>query len=259
MERVTFLVEETNDRLSCMLNPETVLMQRSSGVRPRESLSGLINCNGKGDNPLLFTGAGHTTLELDLVFDVSINGSSIVSQDVRDLTKPIWDLAENYQRNDRMYRPSVCRFIWGKSWNIPGVISTVAEKLESFSSEGVPRRSWMRLKLFRMLDQPHSALNENDLWPGVDNQANNSFLDELNVPDTGLPGIDSQFNFVNPTPETLENSFERVDLKADRIKGHPSFWRDVLIDFNLENPLDWVKRQLPGHNDSSENSVDSSQ
>ena len=28
MERVAFLIEETNERLSCLLNPETLVMRR---------------------------------------------------------------------------------------------------------------------------------------------------------------------------------------------------------------------------------------
>lgn len=67
MERVTLLVDDNNEILSCLLNPETVVMRRTTGVRPRESLSGLINTDKSGDNPLLFTGAGTTTIDLDLV------------------------------------------------------------------------------------------------------------------------------------------------------------------------------------------------
>lgn len=259
MERITFLVEETNERLSCMLNPETVVMKRQSGVRPRESLSGLISSNDKGDNPLLFTGAGHTTIELDLVFDVSINGSSIVSEDVRDLTKPIWNLTENHQRRDRLYRPALCRFIWGKSWNIPGVISAVAEKLESFTAEGVPRRSWMRLEMIRMLEQPHSMLTENELLPESNNQTGLSLLDELNISGPELSNMETQIDDSNSDIELLNNTFERVDLKADRLKGDSSCWRDISIELNLENPLDWVKYQLQGKLDSSEDSTDPQQ
>lgn len=259
MERVTFLVEETNERLSCLLNPETVVMKRRSGVRPRESLSGLISSHDKGDNPLLFNGAGHTTIELDLVFDVSINGSSIVSEDVRDLTKPIWNLTENHQRSDRLYRPALCRFIWGKSWNIPGVISAVAEKLESFTAEGVPRRSWMRLEMIRMLEQPHSMLTENDLFSEGNNQTGQSLLDDLNVNKSEFSNRQTQLDVSNSAIETLDNSFERVDLKADRLKGDSSLWRDISIELNLENPLDWVKHQLQGAQDIAEDLKDSQQ
>ncbi len=256
MERVTFLVDETNERLSCMLNPETVLMRRNTGVRPRESLSGMISSNVRGDNPLLFTGAGHTTVELDLVFDVTITGSSIVSQDVRDLTKPIWDLTENYQRKDRSHRPALCRFIWGKCWNIPGVISAVAERLESFSAQGVPRRSWLRLRLIRMQEQPHFPPHENELWSPAENQATNTFVDVLNMPTTESFSTDSQSASFNASTETVENSNERIDLSAYHITGDSSRWRDIALGPNLVNPLHWLYAQLPEQNDTSEDRED---
>jgi hypothetical protein len=40
--------------------------------------------------------------------------------------------------------------IWGKSWNIPGIVVAVAERLEHFTAAGVPRRSWLRLRLLRV-------------------------------------------------------------------------------------------------------------
>ncbi len=252
MERVTFLVGD-NERLSCMLNPETVVMQRSTGVRPRESLSGMISSNARGDNPLLFTGAGHTTIELDLVFDVTITGSSIVSQDVRDLTKPLWNLTENHQRNDRLYHPALCRFMWGK-WNIPGVISAAAERLESFSPQGIPRRSWLRLRLIRMQEQPHFPPHENELWSPVENQATDVFTDELNIPATENFSPASQSDFSNAATETLENSNERIDLSAYHITGDSSRWRDIALRLNLVNPLLWIYEQLPEQNDILEDS-----
>ena len=224
-----------------MLNPETVLIRRSSGVKPRESLSSMISSNNRGDNPLLFTGGGYTTIELDLVFDVSITGATNVSQDVRDLTKPLWDLTENHQRDDRLYRPALCRFIWGKCWNIPGVISAVAERLESFTPEGIPRRSWLRLRLIRMQEQAHSQLNDNELWSTTrgnttrgstsGSQTNNNFVDDINAFDNNIPSSDSQSSFFNTDPEPNEYSKQRIDLTAHKMTGDSSRWREILLRF----------------------------
>lgn len=241
MERVTFLVEN-NERLSCLLNPETVIMRRTTGVRPRESLNGLISTDGSGDNPLLFTGAGTTTIDLDLVFDVSIPGSSIVSQNVRDLTQPIWNLAENHQRSDRTYRPAICRFIWGKSWNIPGVISAIAEKLESFSSQGIPRRSWLRLRLIRMQEQPASSLLENEMWPTEEQQTLSSLIDGQSLPETLNVQKENSFpDMLSAQPELPENAYERIDLSAFHLTGDPHQWRDIADRYNLADPLEWLK------------------
>lgn len=253
MERVTFLVEDSNERLSCLLNPETVVMRRTTGVRPQESLSGLISTDRSGDNPLLFTGAGTTTLELDLVFDVSIPGSSIVSQNVRDLTQPIWNLAENHQRSDRMHRPAVCRFIWGKSWNIPGVISAIAEKLESFSPQGIPRRSWLRLRLIRMQEQPTTSLLESEMWPAEEHQTAGIVIEELNLPETTEFQNENLFSDMSGSPfESPENAYERIDLSAFHKTGDPFQWRELANRYKLADPLEWQKSVAPKQNGTNE-------
>lgn len=150
MERVAFLIEETNERLRCLLNPETLVLRRTAGVRPRQSATGQVTGTGLADDPLLYTGGGRTELDLDLLFDVTLPGSSVTSADVRDLTAPLWRLAENNQATAGYGRPPLVRLIWGKSWNIPGIVVAVAERLEFFTPSGVPQRSWLRLRLLRM-------------------------------------------------------------------------------------------------------------
>ncbi len=150
MERVTFLVEETGQLISCMLNPETLVIKRRSGIHQRKIKSGIVNGAHQSDDALIYTGGGSTILELELVFDVSIKGSTVQSSDVRELTRPIWDLAENSILKNGEYRPGACRFVWGKSWNLPCVISSVAEHFDLFDSSGVPKRSWLKLRLLRI-------------------------------------------------------------------------------------------------------------
>lgn len=233
MERVTFLVEESNERLSCMLNPESVQMRRATGVRPRESLSGPINSDWRGDNPLLFTGSGVTTLELDLVFDVSIPGSSITTQDVRELTKPIWDLSENYRRNDRSFRPAICRFIWGKYWNIPGVISAIAEKLESFSPQGIPGRSWLRLRLLRMQEQIDSQFGENNWALPEQNQESINLFDDSNSAETGVQTSSFPSELINSGFDIFGSASGRIDRLAYNMTGDSSNWREIVAKLNL--------------------------
>ena len=150
MERVAFLIEETNERLSCLLNPETLVIRRLAGLRPREAVHGQLARAGLTDDPLLQTGGGRTELELDLLFDVSLAGSSITTDNVRDLTGPFWRLAENAVGDDGYRRPPLVRFIWGRSWNIPCAVVAVAERLDDFTPEGVPRRSWLRMRMLRV-------------------------------------------------------------------------------------------------------------
>jgi contractile injection system tube protein/LysM domain-containing protein len=160
MERVAFLIEHSGERIGCLLNPESIVRRRAAGLRPRRSPGGLLTGNGLSDDQLIYTGGGMTELYLDLLFDVSVSGSTIATGDVRDLTAPLWGLAENLPVEDGRGRIPLARFIWGKSWNIPGVIAEVAERLEWFTPEGIPRRSWLRMRMLRVAEsqsQPQSA------------------------------------------------------------------------------------------------------
>ena len=153
MERVAFLVESTGEQIGALLNPETVVMSRSAGVEARTSSGGRLTGAGLTDDPLLFTGGGRTELRLELLFDVELAPVEAGVSDVRQLTRPIWALAENtaragHDRNRR--RPPAVRFVWGRAWNIPGVVTEVAERFDRFAPDGSPLRSWMRLAFVRI-------------------------------------------------------------------------------------------------------------
>lgn len=204
MERVTFLVERTGDRIPCLLNPESLEVRRSAGIVRRRGAGGAVIGNPRTDDPLVATGGGVTEYELKLLFDVDIlasqsgpgtlapagafapapsegmlagleegeegaatEGAQVApaveqtptpapnppSIDVRTLTQPLWSLAENGQPVAGILAPQRIRFIWGCSWNVPGVIVAVAERLECFDPQGVPKRSWLNLLLRRVEEE----------------------------------------------------------------------------------------------------------
>jgi len=206
MERVTFLVERTGDRIPCLLNPEALEVRRSAGIVRRRGAGGAIIGNPRTDDPLVATGGGVTEYELKLLFDVDIlaaqSGSGVLapaaavvpaptdsvlaglaegeegaeptegpesapvelpaplapapappSIDVRTLTQPLWSLAENGEPVAGLLAPQRIRFIWGCSWNVPGVIVSVAERLECFDPQGVPKRSWLSMLLRRVEEE----------------------------------------------------------------------------------------------------------
>jgi len=153
LERAAFLIEESGERIPCLLNPASVVMRRVAGVRPRLSTGGPLAGAGMADSPLLFTGGGVTELLLDLLFDVSLVRPE-PPESVRSLTEPLWNMAENNLREGEYGRPPLVRFVWGKSWNVPGVVVAVAERLEYFAQSGSPQRSWLRLRMLRALEQP---------------------------------------------------------------------------------------------------------
>jgi hypothetical protein len=229
MERVAFLIEETGERIGCLLNPESVVRRRLAGVRSRRSVGGPATGRALEDDPLIYTGGGMTELQLDLLFDVSVSGSTIASEDVRDLTQPLWNLAENAERGDGENRPPLVRFIWGKTWNIPGVISAVAERLEYFTPGGVPRRSWLRL---RMLRSGTSAA-------GVVNNPPRVFRTLDAEPPNATPVAEPRIHEVigGGVGEDGEPIAERLDEIAWRYYLNPAVWRGLAQLNNIDNPL----------------------
>src|SRR2546425_7948291 len=145
MERVAFLIESSGERIGCMLNPNTLVVRRVAGLRPRRTTGSHLTGAGLTDDPVLFTGGGRTELELDLLFDTSLAGPENPTDDVRDLTSPLWQLTENQEDSTNRRKPPLVRFVWGKSWNIPGVVSAVSERLEQVQGPRLARRAGLKL------------------------------------------------------------------------------------------------------------------
>jgi hypothetical protein len=95
MERATFIVESTGERIPCLLNPEQVVVSRTSGLRRPWAGSGPVTGFGRSDEPLLHTGGGRTEMELRLLFDTALVTDPTPVTDVRDLTSRLWNLTEN--------------------------------------------------------------------------------------------------------------------------------------------------------------------
>ena len=118
MERVTFLLEETGQRIGCLLNPDSVVIRRRAGVQERRSAAGQLTGSALADDPLLFTGGGRTDLELDLLFDVSLTSPTDATTDVQELTRPLWELAENVTGPDGFGRLRTVRIVLVFSWGL---------------------------------------------------------------------------------------------------------------------------------------------
>jgi hypothetical protein len=224
--RAAFLIEHSGEQLSCMLNPSELVFKRTAGLERQRALSGSFTAGRSPDQPLLFTGGGTTELELDLVFDVSIPGSTVRTEDVRDLTGPLWQLSENTDLGDGLVRPPTVRFVWGKAWNFPGVVAAASERFEMFESDGLPRRSWLRLKLIRVderttpaVPRPHPDLLP-DLLP---NALNETAPNTLPVGDFPLPDGDAaRASAADGGP------FRRPDNDAYWLGGDAANWRDYV-------------------------------
>lgn len=226
MERVAFLIEETGERLGCLLNPESLVVRRSAGLSQRRSIGGHVTGTGLTDDALLYTGGGTTELRLDLLFDVYVAGSSIQTEDVRELTAPLWRLAEN-AAGEGYGRPPLARFIWGKAWNVPGVVAAVSERLERFTPGGAPTRSWLRMRLLRV-GEPAAP------EPAVPRSA------EVVVPaPEEVPEDQIQFYDVMGSGQDPDGGLtgERLDQIALRVYGDAGLWKVLALFNGIDDPL----------------------
>lgn len=236
MERVAFLVEETGERLSCLLNPESVVIRRSAGIRPRSASGGQVAGERLSDDPLLYSGGGRTEVRLDLLFDVSLPGSTIRSEDVRNLTRPLWNLAENDPHGDPYGRPPAIRFVWGKAWNVPAVVAAVAERLERFSAAGVPGRSWLRMQLLR---RPEARREEAIAAPAP---SGGEFAPQGTPVERG-PAAGREVHLHRVLGGGSPAGGERIDHIAARYYGVPD-WRPIARASGIANPLDLPENVL---------------
>lgn len=100
----------------------------------------------KGTPARQFVGAGTTKLSLQLWFDVTVmpEGPDKVD-DVRKLTQKVAFFITPQEEGDKFIPPAV-RFLWG-SFQFDGIMESLEESLEFFSSEGKPLRANMTLNL----------------------------------------------------------------------------------------------------------------
>lgn len=228
MERVAFLIEHTGQRIECMLNPDSVTVTRQAGVRARRTVGGAITGRAVTDDSLLATGGGVTQLGLELLFDTSKVAGPKPVHDVRLLTAPLWNLAENSAGDEGQGTPPLVRFVWGKSWNVPGMVCAIAERFECFSTAGMAQRSWVSLRLLRVHVPPLLAAT-----PDIP-------LDQLASAAETLDPEDDQLLVHRVAgeadPRGEGHSSERAEQLAHRYYGNPAYWR-MLATFNkLDDP-----------------------
>jgi hypothetical protein len=250
MERVTFLVDGTGERISCLLNPSSLVVRRSAAIRRVSSTAGTVTGTSLSDDPLIATGGGRTELQVDLLFDTSLLDTSVIdtssigtlrgdgssvdpslgdgrpspATDVRDMTRPLWRLSENQSDDGVFGGPEPVRFVWGKAWNVRCVVAAIAERVEQFSSDGSPQRSWIRMRLLRVADAPATV----DRRPASPLAIADAAAQTQTNTDAGVSGEP-------PTTAFEVIGGERVDSIASQLYGQPWLWRFVAATNDLDD------------------------
>jgi hypothetical protein len=157
-----------------------------------------------------------------------------IQPDVRSLTAPLWKLAENTQGgNDSYGLPELVRFLWGKSWNILGVVAAVSEHLDFFDSTGIPLRSWLKMRFLRVTEQLKETVERAPL--PVEVFPNQSLPDDLSR--------EAQTITETPNAEVKLHQYiagQRLDQLVREyygFYGHPSLWRLIAAYNGISDPL----------------------
>ena len=195
---------EINKDKNCQVqfNPETLKVSFSNQISKPES-SGTT----KGKPAKQFVGPGTTKLSLQLWFDVTapMPPGQTAEQDVRKLTKKVaYFITPKPGESDEKKIPPVVRFSWG-SFQFDGIMESLEESLEFFSSEGIPLRASVALSLTQ---QKITEFKFNPLKKG------------------GLPGT---------RPLTPAPAGSTIQGLADS-QGKGGNWQDIATANNIENP-----------------------
>jgi hypothetical protein len=125
---------------------------------------------------------------------------------------------------------NVVRLVWGKAWNIPGVVAAISERLEQFTASGVPRRSWLRMRLLRVAERVEMPAGSS---PPMETSRQAKPADESGHAHELLGGGCR-------AEDRGGLSGERLDQLAMRYYGDPAPWRVIAEANGLADPF-----QLP--------------
>ena len=168
---------------------------------------------GAGDNtgppPRQFVGPGTTKLSLQLWFDVTapMPAGETVEDDVRKLTSKVAYFMTPKPEGDNKFVPPAVLFAWG-SFQFYGIMESLEESLEFFSSDGRPLRASVSINLSQ---QKITAFD---------------FGTAAGPGDAKSPGT---------RPLTEAPAGSNVQGLADK-QGKGNKWQDIAAANNIENP-----------------------
>jgi Contractile injection system tube protein len=188
----------------------------------------LVTPSGPGDQrgspARQFVGAGTTKLTVTLVFDVTAplaEGQDPVD-DVRKLTQKVafYITPQKTDEEPPKYIPPAVRFLWG-SFQFDGLMESMEESLELFSSDGKPQRAVVALSMSQQKIQEF-AFRDTGAGPGA-----------------GLPGGGA------PGTRPLSQAFSGATLQGMvSTQAGGASWQAVASANGIENPRQLQPGQL---------------
>lgn len=134
-------VINTEKKCTVQFNPETLKVSFANQIATNSGTG-----DQKGPSTRQFVGAGTTKLSLQLWFDVTaIPPEEKQERDVRTLTTKVAYFITPKPEGENFLPPRV-RFIWG-SFQFDGIMESMEESLEFFSSDGRPLRASVSINL----------------------------------------------------------------------------------------------------------------
>jgi Contractile injection system tube protein len=130
-------------KVPVQFNPESLKVSFANQIQTPEG-SG----DQRGTPTQQFVGAGTTKLTLQLWFDVNAEQDGEAVLDVRKMTEKIsyFITPKANPKDKKKFIPPGIRFIWG-SFQFDGLMESLEESLEFFSTDGIPLRASMTLNL----------------------------------------------------------------------------------------------------------------
>jgi len=212
----------TDKKCQVQFNPETLKVSFANQVATPSGAG-----DQKGTPARQFVGAGTTKLSLQLWFDVTapMPPEQTKEQDVRKLTAKVAYFITPKPEGDKFVPPAV-RFIWG-SFQFDGIMESMEESLEFFSSDGRPLRASVTINLTQQK------------------------ITEFTFRATAGPGATPSPGTRPLTPAPQGKS---VQSMADS-QGKGDNWQDIASANNIENPRLLQPGQLVDLNASASVSV----
>jgi hypothetical protein len=142
-----YLETESGDRIDCLFNPSEFSIAQTNGWQGKKAA-------GRNAPQLEFTGGQSGTMDLNLVFDTTADGTPVTKHTNKLLdVMRIDDRIPGYDETRTNGRPQWVIFHWGDLHSFKAVVESLNLSFTYFSSSAVPLRAKAKLSLKQWQDE----------------------------------------------------------------------------------------------------------